>query len=129
MPLVLCGVRKRHFAEYTLFPGGQNYVSFENVIDRLSIDDGVRTGRIVSYHAAERGAVGRGSIGAEQKARGLEMKIELFLHDARLDESPAVPLYSLRERDSSTSTCPERQLRQPSGLPGSCPHLWEGLAR
>lgn len=59
------------------------------MVDRLSIDDGMGTGGVVSHHAAESGAIRGRRIGAEEKSRRLQMQVKLFLHHSWLDESPA----------------------------------------
>src|SRR5512145_645888 len=58
------------------------------MVDSFSINDGMRTSRIVAHHSPERGAVCRGSIRAKEKSRGLQMQIELFLNHSGFDEGP-----------------------------------------
>src|SRR5262245_5465080 len=55
------GFFKVHFAKRSAFSGREDNIHFQNVINRLAIDDGMRAGGIVPHHAAERCPIrGRG---------------------------------------------------------------------
>src|SRR5262249_23496093 len=65
----------------------------EDVIDGLSVENRMRACRIVSHHAADRGAIRSRRIGSEEKPHRLQMKIELFLNDAGFNDGP--PLFRI----------------------------------
>ena len=77
-----------HFLQSAALARSENDVHLENVIDRLAVDNGVRTRGIVAHHAADRRAIGGRRVRAKQKSHGFQVKVQLLLNHAGLDDSP-----------------------------------------
>ncbi len=56
-----------------------------NVVGGHAVQDGMRAGRIVSDHPADRGTVGAGRVGTKHEVVALQFGIELLQHDAGLN--------------------------------------------
>src|SRR5262249_17305987 len=78
-----------HFAKCAAFAGGEDDVHFQNMIVRFPEEKGVAPRRIVPHHPADRCPVGCRRVWTEEKSHRLQVEIELFLNNARFDDSPA----------------------------------------
>src|SRR5205823_3078023 len=69
---------------------GEDDAQLQNVIDRLAVNEGVRTRRVVGDHAAEGRPAGRRDVWGELQAVPLQLQVEIVQHTAGTDAHPAL---------------------------------------
>ena len=67
----------------------QDHVEFQDVVDRLPVDDGMGAAGVVADHAADVRPVARRYVRGEQQSEGLQVGVELVQDHAGLDPGPA----------------------------------------
>ena len=66
----------------------QHHPLLADVIDRLAVEHGAGSARVVSHHAANRGAAGRRHIGREAKVERAQLRVQVVKHHAGFHARP-----------------------------------------
>jgi hypothetical protein len=96
-PQLRLELRRRHAAEPYARAVREQGVQLEHVLDGQAVRDRVRATGVVADHSAERRAVGRRGIGAEEQTEIADRMVELVLHEPRLHARPPLVRVDLED--------------------------------